>query len=98
MRTIEYASAFKRDFRRVKAAPRYRACINTLRAIGIEQYSRWGRGERQVWSVNMSRMTGQLIDQLKADLRAREAEMARLLRLSDFGCANQPLYRLVRSA
>ena len=46
----------------------------------------------------MSRMTGQLIDQLKADLRAREAEMARLLRLSDFGCANQPLYRLVRSA
>ena len=31
----------------------------------------------------MSRMTGQLIDQLKADLRAREAEMARLLRYAN---------------
>lgn len=30
MRTIEYASAFKRDFRRVKAAPRYSKDIDGL--------------------------------------------------------------------
>jgi mRNA interferase YafQ len=30
MRTIEYASAFKRDFRRVKATPRYGKDIDAL--------------------------------------------------------------------
>ena len=57
--------------------------------------SKWGRGEREVWSVNMSRITGQLIETLRADLRARDAEIARLLTLADFGCANAPLFRLV---
>ena len=44
----------------------------------------------------LAAQSGQLIETLRADLRAKDTEISSLLKLADFGCANAPIYRMVR--
>lgn len=59
--------------------------------------SRWGRGERQSWSDYQRQLAGLQVATLEKRIRELEQEVARLVRLGEFGSANAPLYRLVRA-
>lgn len=59
--------------------------------------SRWGRGDRQSWSDYQRQLAGLQVATLQRRIDELEAEVARLVRLGNFGSANAPLFRLVRA-
>jgi hypothetical protein len=58
--------------------------------------SSWGREERSTHTANGIRQRADYIATLEAQIRQRDAELSRVLRLAGFGCANAPIYRMIR--
>lgn len=52
--------------------------------------TRWGRSQVECHAVNDARMMAQLARSHAEQLAAARAEVARLVALGDFGCANTP--------
>jgi transposase-like protein len=54
--------------------------------------SRWGKSDRQVMTANERQALLQQIDAMTRQICALENEIARLMRLGDFGAANAPRF------
>ncbi len=53
--------------------------------------TRWGRSQVDCQAVNAARLQAGLADALAAENRALRAQLARLVNLGHFGCANDPI-------
>lgn len=71
---------------------RWKAAGGAPRAAQMALFwlTRWGRSMVDAQAVNDAQMAVGLVDSLQSELRALQAENARLLRLGDFGSANAP--------